>query len=414
LIGHPLRWKVKLSKAPTQMLDYYFMRSSFDPDDVNARHNLDSRVATRRDAGFGWSIGVELTVREGGRSTPVPGRPFYLDMTFASEHTGGATYLGLDFGTCTSSLSYVDADDILIYAARASDQTWLSLSSLVDLLPYPAAHPLGRFLSETSAEQMNHWGREAFEGMLSLIAYTAFAEHRTLDKKGSSLFKGFRQRSAGPLWALFKTCARATGSEWVLGKELFYLSSGPIFDEIERAIPQVALYKHGKQAEFIDYPRLLEKLGNVLANFTRGKVLGYFENVRLKAFGRNRFQGVFRNAQGPSAPFIDVYEYEGVENFASEFVFLIDLKKETSLPMFPLLVHGLARSHYDESALFLYDIARNGDKEIVFRAVQEGPEVVTSATDNLAELFEATGEFLKQDPVINIGIGVKLRPRSLE
>jgi hypothetical protein len=53
-----------------------------------------------------------------------------------------------------------------------------------------------------------------------------------------------------------------------------------------------------------------------------GKVLGYFEDARRKAFSMNTFQGIFRHARGASPPFIDVYEYEGTEDFPSEFVFL--------------------------------------------------------------------------------------------
>jgi len=138
LVGHPLQWKVRLSKAPTQTVDYYFMRSSFDPNEVAARHNLDSRVPTPRDASFGGSIGIQLTVRDDGTAEPafiyergshgarnvvVAGRPFYMDMTFAAEEAGGETYLGFDFGTSTSSLCYVDANDIRVYADRASDRT---------------------------------------------------------------------------------------------------------------------------------------------------------------------------------------------------------------------------------------------------------------------------------------------------
>jgi hypothetical protein len=70
LIDRPMRWKVRLSKAPTHSLEYFFMRSSFDPQEIEARHNLDFRVATPKDASFGSSIVVELTVREDGTAEP--------------------------------------------------------------------------------------------------------------------------------------------------------------------------------------------------------------------------------------------------------------------------------------------------------------------------------------------------------
>ena len=71
---------------------------------------------------MGATVGVELLVREDGtaepsflyghgerdgRTTAVKGKPFYLDMTFATEEVPGTTYMGLDFGTSTSSICYV-------------------------------------------------------------------------------------------------------------------------------------------------------------------------------------------------------------------------------------------------------------------------------------------------------------------
>ena len=111
-------------------------------------------------------------------------------------------------------------DDILVYADRTGDQTWMGLSSLIETLPYLAAYPLARFLSETSTEQMDRWGREALEGILTLVAYIAYTEHCALGGAGGAVFKGFRHRSAGPLWAMFKRCAAVTGPKWQFGKDL--------------------------------------------------------------------------------------------------------------------------------------------------------------------------------------------------
>jgi hypothetical protein len=428
LIGEPLRWKVRLSKAPTQNLDYFFMRSSFDPEEIAARHNIDSRVQTPREATFGGHIGVELTVKEDGTAEPtfiygrgtqgkntvVRGRPFYMDMTYAVQDAGGETYLGFDFGTSTSSLCYVDGNDIRIYADRATDRTWLGLSALIDVLPYPAAYPLARFLSETSVDQMDRWGREAFEGMLTTAAYVAYAEHCSLGGEKGSVFKSFRQRSAGPLWAMFRKCAASTGAKWVFAKELTELSAGSLFDELDQAVSKVALSKHGKKAEGLDYPRLLERMGNVLARAFSGKVFGYFEDAKRKPFSMNRFQGVFRNARGSSPPFIDVYEYEGPEDFPSEFVFVFDVEQGKGLPLFPMITRGLDRnrSHHDEPDFYVYDIARAENREIAFRAIQEREEVVLDANDNFPDLFRIVAEVLKTDQPFSVVEGIELKPRS--
>jgi hypothetical protein len=70
LADKPLRWKVRLTKAPTQRLDYYFMRSSFDHTEVSALQNIDHTVFTPKGASIGSSILVELLVREDGTAEP--------------------------------------------------------------------------------------------------------------------------------------------------------------------------------------------------------------------------------------------------------------------------------------------------------------------------------------------------------
>jgi hypothetical protein len=96
-IGQPMRWKVRPTNLPTRSLEYYFMRSSFDTEDMKARQNLESRLATPPNVKMGAAVGVELLVREDGtaepsflyghgerdgRTTVVKGKPFALDMTF--------------------------------------------------------------------------------------------------------------------------------------------------------------------------------------------------------------------------------------------------------------------------------------------------------------------------------------------
>jgi hypothetical protein len=430
LVGEALRWKVRLTKAPSQSLDYFFMRSSFDPEELTARHNIDSRVHTPRGAAFSGSIEVELTVREDGtaepafiygtgvrgKNTTVRGTPFYMDMTYATQDAGVETYLGFDFGTSTSSLCYVDGNDIRVYADRASDRTWLGLSALTDALPYPAAYPLARFLSETSVELMDRWGREALEGMLMLAAYISYAEHCAAGGAPGGVFKTLRQRSAGPLWAMLKRCAAATGEKWQMAPGLMELVRGDALDEIDKAVSKVAITKHGKRTEGVDQARVLERIGNIIAKALAGKAFGYFEDGRRKPFSMNTFQGIFRNARGPSAPFIDIYEFEGTENFPPEFVFLFDIERGEGLPLFPLLARGLdgKRGYYGEPDFFVFDIVRRNDTEIVLRAIQEKEEVVLQSQGEFPELFESLSKSLAEDRPCTLIKNIALTSRLVE
>jgi hypothetical protein len=428
LIGEPLHWKTRLTKAPTQNLSYYFMRSSFDPEEYASRHNVDTKVITPRGAVFSSGIEVELTVREDGTAEPVfiygtgtkgnvtrvLGTPFYLDMTYATQDAGVETYLGFDFGTSTSSLCYVDGNDIRVYADRASDATWLGLSALTEVLPYPLAYPLQRFLSESSTSLVEHWGREALEAMLMFAGYVAFSEHCTLQGANAGFFKSFRQRSAGPLWALFKNAASAIGTRWRLIPGLREMADESFIRDMDEVVSMVAQPKHGKSADGLDYPRILEKTGNIIARAMNGRVFGYFEDIKLKPFSKNRYQGIFRNARGPTATFIDIYNYEGSESFPAEFVFVFDIESGLGVPLFPLITRGLdqSKAYHAEKEFFLFDIVRRGGLEIAWRAVQERPEVSLDGQGDLADLYSSVIEYLQTYQRHELVSNIALQSRS--
>jgi hypothetical protein len=69
-IGQPMRWKVRPTNLPSKSLDYYFMRSSFDTEDMKARQNLDCRLPTPSNVKMGAAAGVERLVREDGTAEP--------------------------------------------------------------------------------------------------------------------------------------------------------------------------------------------------------------------------------------------------------------------------------------------------------------------------------------------------------
>ncbi|MFT8307316.1 hypothetical protein [Acetobacter malorum] len=428
-IGKPMRWKVRPTHLPSRSLDYYFMRSSFDIEDMAARQNLDHRLSTPSGVRIGPTVGVELLVREDGtaeptflygrgdrdgRTTSIKGNPFYLDMTFATEAVGGSTYLGLDFGTSTSSVCYVDGTDIQSYTARSVDKTWRHLSDLVNLLPYPAANPLAKLISATGDERMAKASREALEGMLALAVYTAYAEHRSISHGRSAYFKGLRQCSAGPLWRTLKDMGKTSGQRWIFCKELMPLLTGSLLDEMDHAVAQVAPGKHGKKANAVDWPRILEQFGNALAKVFEGRIFGYFEDAQKKAFSKDRYTGFFRSARGPSSTFNDIYMFEGPEGFAREFVFVFDLESGTGLPLFPLFVRGIdgdTATHL-EPDFFSFDLAR--DDRYEFKAVQEREAVTLEREGEFGELRAAVCELMEVDTALEPVVGFKFRKRMLD
>jgi hypothetical protein len=215
---------------------------------------------------------------------------------------------------------------------------------------------------------------------------------------------------------MLKRCATATGRKWQIAPKLAELAEGEIAEEIETAVTKVAQSKHGKTVVGLDYSRLLERIGNVIARALGGKIFGYFEDTRRKPFSMNKFQGIFRNARGHSAPFIQIYEYEGSENFPSEFVFLFDAETGSGLPLYPFVVRGLdnKRSYRAEADFFVFDIVRRNDAEVAYRAIQERDEVIISAQSEFPELFQNVSECLAQDPNCSLVKGVMLKAKSTD
>ncbi|RWI04388.1 molecular chaperone [Mesorhizobium sp.] len=397
LMGQALRWKVKLAKPPKANLSYYFMRSSFDPDDLDSRHNVvQTRIPTPKGAVFQQGIEIELVVREDGTAEPAfyygkdnrregtraVGEPFYMDMTFAAEEVPGETYLGFDFGTSTSACSFVSSSDIQWIEERSKSADWLELAELVNELPYPVAAPLARYMSEKDSQRRLDRGRDAIEAMLTLMAYTTLAEYSTLEKQNSAHFKGMAHRSAGPLWAILKNCLKASRSELPYSTSLLPLTQKNL-TAIDNWIDQIANSKHGRGSN-IDYVSFLSLLGNTLAKTFGDSCLGVFEGVTPKRFGQGRFKGLFRELKGPSQTFIHVHEYEGYQAFSDEDVYIVQPKTGVALSLSPWYIWGLNNSNtYDEIDLFEYDTSKTGG--FVFKAVQPNLECTISASGNFGE-----------------------------
>jgi hypothetical protein len=211
-----------------------------------------------------------------GTEIAVDGRPFYVDMTDAGGDAFGDTYLGLDFGTSTSSFSFVKDEDIRTFQRRSKDRGWLEINELVPKLPYPIAFPLASYIGETSAEGIERLGRESFEAMLTLVAYIFYAECCAMGRVGA-LFKIMHQRSAGPLWHTIKQLNPLLGNDSTFTTGARGILDNDIREEIERAVNELPKGKHGKRAQDVNVNHLLTVMGNRIGKIFSRCDLGYFE-----------------------------------------------------------------------------------------------------------------------------------------
>jgi hypothetical protein len=420
LIDEPLRWKVRLSKPPKHTLHYYFTRSSFDPDDLESRYNIvDARVPTPTGTNFQQSIEIELVVREKGTAEPrfiygqddrrkgtsVAGRPFYIDMTFAAEEVAGETYLGFDFGTSTSACSFVSSRDIQIIQQRSRASEWLELADLVTDLPYPAAAPLARYMSEMDQDRRMDRGREAAEALLTLGAYVLLTERCTNLRSPTNFFKGLAHRSAGPLWNLIKQGIKGN-SELTFAGPLAGLMEEPNFSQIDTWISDIAKSKHGKVAT-IDYATFLSLLGNAIMKVFAEARLGVFEGVTAKRFGKGGFKGIFRTLMGSSQTFIHVLNYEGPSSFSDADVFLVNPRSGTALNLSPFYFWGLNMHNARDNEPDLYEFDSAKDKIFSFKAVQPREEIKITGEEGLTEIWEALATWRERDQPCEIVSGLR-------
>jgi hypothetical protein len=311
VLGKPIRWRVHLDRPPRHSLEYHFLRSTFDPNDLENLQNVEQRVIhTPAGTSFDPNIHIELTIATDGTASPrfiyragtsaapeqaVVARPFYLDMTYGSPSTGSRAYLGFDFGTSNSAISFVDQKSVDIYLRRSSEQFWNTLSDLVGVLPYPIAAPLSQYLGQLDAKATTGPALEVLEGALALAAYVVFLEYRVRGDSGSKMFRGFTQRSAGPLWGLLKDCLLRLGEKASISKPYRELLTPELFGPIDQAVNALTEHKHGKMADnAFDPLRSIQILCNITSQVFSNCRFGYFQQVVRQRFSEE-YRGYFRH-----------------------------------------------------------------------------------------------------------------------
>ncbi|MER9852529.1 MULTISPECIES: hypothetical protein [unclassified Mesorhizobium] len=419
-----LTWKVQLTSSPNRSLEYHFMRSSFDPDDIEGQLNVVQKsIPTPKDAVFGKSIDVSLTVREDGTALPkftygrgrlgkeiaVDGIPFFLDMTSAAGSSNVDAYIGFDFGSSTSSFSLISKADVNVYRERGQNPSWRDLSDLVSVLPYPVASQLARYLGETSAENSFKRGRAALEAALCFLAYLTYTDYRKrIGRQTSALFKSLGHRSAGPLWALLQTSIQkvpATARDNHM-RRLLDDTHRPLIDFAVNEIPKE---KHDKVAT-LDFNRVLRPMCNLICDMMHSKVFGYFEEVRQRPFS-GAYDGVFRSLKGANEPFVELYDYKGPHSFAKNQVFCVDLETNGATDMTPLFAWGLNSLAGDTRPpdLYMFDSAKG--RVYSFNAVQERTEVRLEEAGPLSELWSLVQACREQDRPCDMPEGIHLTRR---
>ncbi len=387
-IDRPMHWQFRLDHPPRRQLDYYFLRSSFDPDDISNLQNVEEKtIHTPRKCSFDSFLQLSLLVSQDGTARPqfiykngeteestvaVLGRPFYLDMTDGHATSSAKAYIGLDFGTSNTSLSFVYEPSIQVHRKRSSESQWRDLNELADSLPHPLAVPLARYI-QSEPSRLGEFSREFIEAALTLAAYITYMEYCVQKgTKESRLFKGFTQRSAGPLWDFLKKCLEQIGSQASISHPYRELLTPEFFTSTDSAVNFVTQDKHGKaDGNNFDTLKSVQILANISQKVFSENKFGFFEQVSKKKFVKD-YQGLFRIASG-SSYFLDFLEYQGADYFSPDEPFLLAPETGVALSLSPLMFWDRCDEHPDINAglghCYLFDKDNNQRGSYSFKAV---------------------------------------------
>jgi len=388
-IDQPMRWKVRLNRSPKHRLKYYFLRSSFDPEDVKNLHNIEEQtIRTPDNCPFDAHLQVELLVRQDGTAEPAfvykagrteaeaivgRAREFFLDMTYAPDGSvQPEAYVGLDFGTSNTSVSFVDQESVKVYRKRSEERQWRELNDLVDVLPFPLAAPLARYLGQTDAERLVDSAFDFIEAALAVAAYVTFLEFCSLKRSGATkLFKGLTQRSAGPLWHFLADCLRQADAAGLVSSPFRHVLTPELFNQVDGAVTAWAQLKHKKiHYGSVDHFRPVRVLANLSHQVFSDNIFGFFEDVHKQKFGA-RFEGIFRHAHGRS-PFVRRSNYKGDRPFSGAEAVLVRLRSGHILPLQPLMFWDDCEKHREidpPGHCYLYDAPSRTEREFSYKAV---------------------------------------------
>lgn len=355
-IDEPVQWRFRLSRAPKHRLRYYFTRPAMgvpesDNVDRHAIYNVGTVLHTPRNASFDSKLRVELTLQEDGTARPrfvyktgsdahgvpetaVDGEPFVLDVTSVAEAAPSHGYVGLDFGTSTSSLCRIDNRQIGLVEQRSHSPEWKELQELCETLPHPVAYPLRKYLAVNRYENATDRAIEAYEAALAFAAYTVLAEILSQGRSIDKLLRDFAHRSIGPLKNVLEKGLRDLGQECTFSGTYRQLVN-EFKENVERARYEFNEYKHRKmEAGEVRAREHLITICNVVENANRRCWFGYFEYLEKKGMVGNSYEGVFRLAHGLQ-PFARSMKYNGNVSLNRDMAVLVSEASEKMLVMVP-------------------------------------------------------------------------------
>ena len=417
-VEKPMHWKVRLNKSPRHRLDYFFLQSSLDPSDITNLQNIEeSTVFTPECNDFDKALQVQLTIRTDGTATPrfiyksghdgagevaKEGRRFCIDMTESAEGVG-ESYIGLDFGTSNTAISYIDRSWVNLIEHRAKTPGWRELGELVELLPSPLAVALAKYIGDVRDSNPVPPGFSFIEAALCLLAYVTYADFCAIDRRGKTkIFSNFPHRSASYLWHMLRAVVDQTGNKSGFAHPLNRFLDPKGRQTIDQITRQWAETRHevsaGRPQDLLSAVRLLANMAHAV--FCQYQ-FGFFQGVEKERFAA-RYSGRFRLAHG-KPPYSDFAAYSGTIMYSEAEALVLDLQQGKGLQLSPLVIWYPCENHRDaeNGHCFVFDklIRDKGVDTARFKALGFPCSIeIKAGQEETAELLAQIGNLYTEDP----------------
>ena len=410
----PMRWRVKLSRRPSKKLQYRFMRSSFDPSDLENVLNIENfTIFTPPNTKFDSSLQVELIVKENGTAYPKfiyktgpndqvvdfkQGDPFPIDLT-TLQCAAGTAVIGFDFGTSNSSVSFVDERSIRTYNKRKRESGWEDLATLVEKLPYPISVSLAKYLSQLDSALIAKNALDLMEDAFTLISYITYLEFCVYKgRKESRKFKGFTQRSIGPLLGFFRECIADIPESSIFSNGFKEILNNENINLISDCASKLTKHKHGKtDSSKINHVLPIQIICNICSRVFEKNIFGFFEQVKKQKFTKE-YSGRFRKAHG-RLPFIETFEYIGQDSYSEDQPLLLNIETGKILFLQPLIFWDECDMHSNiaEGHCYFFDKFDHKRNLFSFKAGGFNCSCDISEGNQYAPLAELLNDMLERD-----------------
>jgi hypothetical protein len=429
IYDRPIVWRVKGLKKEPKHIEYYFLRGSTDLNEADNRLNFaHTRVDAPKDCQFDHAPKIELTIRKDGTAVPnfiyrsdnrqkggrpqqsQEGEPFYIDQTHTEGAEGVRAYIGFDFGTSNSSVSFVRHEDLEEIRVKSEDRSWGELRDIYRELPFPASEPIASYLQAgiRSQEEATNLGRAALEAVLAVCGYFAYADYcqyrsRLEQPKDSAIFSTLTQRSLGPLWVLLKSLFGPEGISFTqkatFSKPISQLFQGDVFKQLERSTTELAEHKHEKR-DAVDTNTPLYIAANILRQVCSTNKFGFFEQMEQDPYS-SIFKGYFQIVHGPSS-FCEFLCVEAETPVPPRTPYLLSRDDSTAIPLRPLFYwQQVSGGNDNHGSCFVYDFYSKRDTEVTFKEVGRRNSETIGLEHQHAPLLTMVQNLFEKDGIWN-------------